>query len=344
MGKYPFGEYASRYMDSVRGVYAEETWKTRARRYRRMERRIIELKEQKRISTMSPKSMTEEDVREYILHCKSFLAQTDMVHEVNALRNLLLFAGNHAVDVCMNHNPGLRPRNKPSRKASMDEETYQRILTKSAQIDPTDYPRVRAYTLVLLCLNAGTRNKEIRLANVEDLDIANWVLHIVHVKGEDSYGQTRDVPIPPEIRQLVSIFLLGRKKTMVDKNCDSHALFPSNSSPDGYCSGNTLRNYKNMVERDLGIKFDLRQCRRTFGQRYLDRDLDIESVSVLMGHSTTRMTETFYSRRRLDDAMRKARGAWKEGEDRKEGQRGRCRIVHETLVDNGLWAVFRTSG
>lgn len=42
-----------------------------------------------------------------------------------------------------------------------------------------------------------------------------------------------------------------------------------------------------MVERDLGIRFDLRQCRRTFGQRYLDRDLDIESVSVLMGHSTT---------------------------------------------------------
>lgn len=80
------------------------------------------------------------------------------------------------------------------------------------QIDPTDYPRVCAYTLVLLCLNAGTRNKEIHLANVEDLDIANWVLHIVHVKGEDSYGQTRDVPIPPEIRQLVRIFLLGRKK------------------------------------------------------------------------------------------------------------------------------------
>ena len=89
MGKYPFGEYASRYMDSVRGVYAEETWKTRARRYRRMERRIIELKEQKRISTMSPKSMTEGDVREYLLHCKEILAPSDMVHEVNALRNLL---------------------------------------------------------------------------------------------------------------------------------------------------------------------------------------------------------------------------------------------------------------
>ena len=318
MGKHPFGEYASKYMDTVRGVYAEETWKTRDRRYRRMERRIIELKEKNKISTMSPKSMTEEDVRTYILHCREILAQSDMVHEVNALRNLLLFAGNHAVDVCMNHNPGLKPRNKPSRKSSIDEETYQRILRRSSQIDPTDFPMVRAYALVLLCINAGTRNKEIRLANVEDLDVANWVLHIVHVKGENSYGQEREVPIPPEIRQLVRNYLLGREKALVDKNRDSHALFPSAGSVDGYCSGNTLRNYKTMVERDLGIKFDLRQCRRTFGQRYLDRDLDIESVSVLMGHSTTRMTETFYSRRRLDSAMKKARDAW---EEKKEGQR-----------------------
>ena len=319
MGKHPFGEYAAKYMDTVRGVYAEETWKTRDRRYRRMERRIIELKEKNKISTMSPKSMTEEDVRTYILHCREFLAQSDMVHEVNALRNLLLFAGNHAVDVCMNHNPGLKPRNKPSRKSSIDEATYQRILKRSAQIDPTDFPMVRAYALVLLCINAGTRNKEIRLADVDDLDVANWVLHIVHVKGENSYGQEREVPIPPEIRQLVRNYLLGREKALVDKNRDSHALFPSAGSSDGYCSGNTLRNYKAMVERDLGIKFDLRQCRRTFGQRYLDRDLDIESVSVLMGHSTTRMTETFYSRRRLDDAMRKARGAWKGGDA--EGKR-----------------------
>ena len=71
-----------------------------------------------------PQEHAEGDVREYLLHCKEILAPSDMVHEVNALRNLLLFAGNNAVDVCMNHNPGLRPRNKPSRKASMDEETY----------------------------------------------------------------------------------------------------------------------------------------------------------------------------------------------------------------------------
>ncbi len=310
MGKYPFGEYASRYMESMRGVYAEETWKTRDRRYRRMERKVIELKDKGLISTMSPKTMTEEDVRTYIIHCKERQGASDLVHEINALRNLLLYANNHAVDVCMNHNPGLRPIVKNRRKPAMADDVYQTILQKAQRLDPFDFNRVRAYALVLLCINTGTRNKEVRLSELDDLDTSQWILHIVHVKGEASYGLPRDVPVPPEIRGLLSTYLLGRQKWMADNNCDSNALFPSKDAEDGFCSGNTLRKYKALVESDIGVKFDLRMCRRTFGQRYLDRNLDIESVSVLMGHSSTKTTEGFYSRRRLDSAISKARGSW----------------------------------
>ena len=109
MSKYPFGEYATAYMESMRGIYAETTWKTRSRRYRRMERKLIQLKEEKRIKTMSPKSMSEDDVKEYILFCKEQVSSEDLNHEIDALRKVLLFAGNSAVDVCLNHNPGLKP-------------------------------------------------------------------------------------------------------------------------------------------------------------------------------------------------------------------------------------------
>ncbi len=106
------------------------------------------------------------------------------------------------------------------------------------------------------------------------------------------------------------MYILLRKKYMVDNSLKSPALFPSKGSTDGYLCGNSIRKIKCVVEDDLGINFDLRECRRTFGQRYLDKDLDIESVSVLMGHSTTRMTEAFYSRRRLDIAANKAKKTW----------------------------------
>ena len=97
---------------------------------------------------------------------------------------------------------------------------------------------------------------------------------------------------------------------MVDNNLDSHALFPSKDSEDGYLSGNSIRMIKGVVENDLEIRFDLRTCRRTFGQRYLDSDVKIESVSVLMGHASTKTTEGYYSRRRNDKAIEDAKSAW----------------------------------
>ena len=65
-----------------------------------------------------------------------------------------------------------------------------------------------------------------------------------------------------------------------------------------------------MVEEESGVKFDLRKCRRTFGQSYLDADLDIESVSVLMGHLSTKTTEGYYCRKRNDVAIKAAQGTW----------------------------------
>ena len=311
MGRHPFGEYAEKYMESVRGVYAEETWKNRARRYRRMGQKMIELKNEGKISTTSPKTMTPEDVRVYILYCKERVSTADLAHEVNALRRLLNFVDNHAVEICLNHNPGLKPSFRGTRrKGVMQDEVYDMILERSKTVDPLDFARIRAYTLVLMCINTGTRNKEIRFAEVHDLDTNSWMFDIVHVKGEATYGQPREVPIRPEIRQLILTYLLARQRWVVDNSVKSQALFPSKDSADGFLSGNAIRKIKEVVERDLGIEFDLRECRRTFGQRYLDSDLDIESVSVLMGHSSTKTTESFYSRKRMTKAVESAKRTW----------------------------------
>lgn len=92
----------------------------------------------------------------------------------------------------------------------------------------------------------------------------------------------------------------------------SQALFPSKDSADGFLLGNAIRKMKKVVERGIVIEFDLSECRRTFGQRYLDSDLDIESVSVLMGHASTKTTESFYSRKRLTKAVESAKRTWKD--------------------------------
>ena len=67
---------------------------------------------------------------------------------------------------------------------------------------------------------------------------------------------------------------------------------------------------KDIVQQDLQIRFDLRECRRTFGQRYIDQNLELSSVSVLMGHSSTRTTERFSGRQKNRHAIEKARETW----------------------------------
>lgn len=105
-------------------------------------------------------------------------------------------------------------------------------------------------------------------------------------------------------------YLLARQKWRADFSVDSPSLFPSRESEDGFLAGNTIRQIKKVVEDDIGVKFELRQCRRTFGQRNLDRGLDIESASVLMGHATTNTTERFYSRMKLERAQDNLKKVW----------------------------------
>lgn len=311
MSRYPFNDYVVEYMETMRGVYAESSWKTIMRRYKRMERDMIELKSKKKITTLSPKSMTVEDVRQYLIYRKAKeTSSSDMRHEISAMRNLLAFVENPAAELCIVKNPGIKPKGKSVRLPSMSDSTYGKILEKSAEVDPENWYMIRAYALVLLSIRSGNRNKEVRLANVDDLDTKNWVFHIIHVKAEDTYGQPRVVPIHPDVRPILSIYLLLREKRLKEFETISDALFFSTTSEDGHLSANSLRKIKTKVEKDAGVKFDLRMCRRTFGQQYVNAGLEMESVSVLMGHSTTKTTEGYYCRKSQADAMEGAKEVW----------------------------------
>ena len=299
-------------VESVKGIYAEETWKTRDRRYRRMERRVIRLKEEKRISTMSPKTMNKEDVKTILLEHKEKVGNSDMVIEHLLLKNLLEYCDNDAYRKCMREYPGLKPIVKHKRNKHMDEDVIDLILRKSEDVKDDDYFGLRAYALVLMCICTGTRNKEIRFANLEDLNTVIWRFDIIHIKGEETYGMPRTVPIPPVIRPLISKYIAARERWLGEHGIESKALFVSQhvSNRGEHLSSNGIRNMKVYVEKEVGVKFDLRECRRTFGQRYLDKDIDIETVSVLMGHSSTKTTETFYGRRKNVKAIEKVEAMW----------------------------------
>ena len=301
----------------MKGIHSPVTWDIVSRRYVRMSRDINSHYAQKKISTTSPMTMTVEDIRYHLTYIRSLNhSKSEYQKEVSAFISLFDYCSNMSVRTCLIKYRLLNPSRNSERLPSMPPEDYHFFIQKMNEINKTDYRRVRAYALVSIMLGCGSRTKEIQFTKVSDVDLDLQVYNIVHVKGEASWGSSRVVPIPPEIVPILKTYLLLRSK----KHYTSNYLFTSNNnSVGGYLSGNTLRKIAQIVKDDTGLEFNFQKCRRTFGQNYLDADLQVESLSVLMGHASTKTTESYYARRRNVKAISDAKKTWNSSNPPNDG-------------------------
>jgi len=255
-----------------------------------------------RTHLVARRNLSHEDGRRY--------SMSEYTKEVSALINLFDYVGNSAVRQCLTRFPMLRPSSKRSRRDVIPSSDYSRLYEYIQNQAGAAYPEVRARALVALALCVGPRTKEIRLADVEDLDVIRWIFTVKHPKGEDSYADARFVPIPPSFRAVLLEYLEVREDHNPRK---SSALFPPARGCSLYLSGNSIRKILKSVHDSTGVIFSFQDARRTFGQSYLDAGIDsIEDVSVLMGHATTKTTEDYYCRRRNSRAAEAARRTWDE--------------------------------
>lgn len=311
MSRYPWEEYTARYMDSMMGIWSDITWKAMNRRLRRMGLDIRKHHSEGKISTTSPRTMTLDDVRIHLVYRRS-LGHTskEYAHEISAMKDFFDYCENPAVRSCLRKYPGLRPSGKNVRYPSLDRSDLEKVLRSFEEDAPDlqDFRSIRSYAMLAVFIGCGTRNKELRMADLKDLHTDSWILDIVHVKGEDTYGSPRSVPVPPRFRAAISRYLEALPE---HASKGSVALFPPLVGDSRYLSSNSIRKILAIALDDIGISTDPRTLRRTFGQIYLDSGIDsIESVSVLMGHSSTATTEHYYARRRNEAAIEAARRVW----------------------------------
>ena len=311
MGRYPFIEKAEELMDARKGFISDLSWDVQNRRYKRMSREFIALKDEGEVSTTSPAKFTAEDIRVFLAFRKSKgVGSSDLRHDISALRQLTQFCGNGAVDECLIKFQGTRPARKSTRLEPLSNGTYRAIRMVWDEVDVTDFMSVRAVAMVLLYIGTGARNKELRLATVGDVDTDAMTIRFVHVKGEDSYGEPRVVPIPYELQDVLLAYLMARDEWLKSNNRKTSALFFSTIGECDFLSGNSIRKIKSKVEKMVGDRFELRDCRRAFGQKYIDKGLGVDKVSILMGHDSTKTTEQYYCRMKEDAAIADARKLW----------------------------------
>jgi integrase/recombinase XerD len=315
MGRYPFLTWAKRYLDSVGNGYAQTTFIELERRYRRMDLEFRALFESGKIRTNNPEKISADDILTYVNDLKKRgMKEVGILHNIGPLNNLLAYAGNPAVTVFKQKYRSSVPKKRTMRYPALDELVWQRILYNAEQVKENDWTRLKAYALVTLALSTGLRNKEIRFCKVSDLDLAKKEIIAEHVKGEGTYGQARTIAMRPEAIGIMEKYLRARNEKVMEKCPTNLALFPAlRDREDGYFSSNGIRMLKCIVEKEIGAKFDLRMCRRTYGQKAIDEGLELDTVSILMGHNTTKTTETYYCRKRPEIAIREAQTIWMQG-------------------------------
>jgi integrase/recombinase XerD len=311
MGKYPLEENVAPFLESRNGCITDITKRNIERRLKRIIGEMKTMYDQGKIGSMAPSKMKPEDVRVFILsRIDRGVSPDDIAHDISALDQLLQYSGSAIVRQCLVQYPGLKPRRSQSRKSPLPMTAYEQILAEYERSDKNDFKSVRAFCMVLMYICTGARNKELRLAGVSDLDLEKWTIYFAHVKGEETWGEPRTVGIPEVIRPLVLNYLQIRSEWLVTHGGKSDSLFFSLNGTYTSMSSNSTRLIKKVIENKIGVHFEYRDCRRAFGQRLIDNNADIEDVSILMGHASTKTTEGYYARRRNTAALKNVQGLW----------------------------------
>jgi integrase/recombinase XerD len=305
----PIVQKSNDYMETLVGIIADITWKAKNRRNTRMMNLMTDLYNRKEISTLAPGKLDVEDIKTIILALKKKgNCADDLSHDISHLDALLKFCGYNTVDKCLRQYPALRPKKHYGRLPPMDSKVYRDLLAAWESADQDDFHTVRMYALVVLYMATGARNKELRLADVNHLNIEERTLFILHPKGEGSWGEPRTTMIMPEAVPIVERYMELRTAWLLQHRASTKALF---FSLDGdkyqYISGNSTRVIKNQMQEIVHARFEYRDCRRWYAQTLIDMGLPIYAVSVLLGHASTNTTEMAYGRYKGGQALSEAK-------------------------------------
>jgi len=313
MGRYPFAEGVNEYLPTEEGHLEDETIKSLRRRLNQIAKIMHQLKEEGKISSDNPKKMTPEDIDVFVgFRRKSGVKASTVNKDLGNLKKMFIYFDNDVVSKFEIKYPSHYPKRYKKRGASLEEEKVQAILDKAKKINPANWELMEAYGLVSLAICTGFRPKELRMLSISNVNVTDSGVEIYaeHVKGEGLYGNARYVTMHPDGVEVFKRFLDARALKLEKAGKKEDALFPPLKHNGGYISYGRIRTLKSFVEEDIGFKFDLRKCRRTFGQRAINEGQSMHDVSLVMGHSTMATTQKDYCDKDEHDAARDMQKYW----------------------------------
>jgi integrase/recombinase XerD len=320
VGRYPFLTVSKAYLRDLRPFRAELTLEQLRRDLGTIDRDLQALYAAGEVSAMYPPKLTEADVATLLLRWRTRPSRygtpmdpTSQAHLFRALRGLLEWCGNGAISRMKARSHVRFPRTVEKPVEALGAEDLARIRAAADAI--SGWNGVVARLIVNLAVASGLRPKELRLAQLEDLDLPRGRIRVSHPKGEGAWAAQAYAPILGTAREAVREFLEERADYLSSRGFDVSKvehLVPY-VRKDGRVESwpeAMLRKLKGELERVSGVRFHLKTFRATFAQLAKDNGASIEAVSRALRHASTKTTEAYYARIRGEAAFRELETAW----------------------------------
>ena len=296
MTKNQFLTDSQRYLAEIEGNFKDSTFDERRRKLIHHAEVMYALYQDGKISTCNPKKLTKEDIAAYVTYRRSCgIKDSTIRKDLTAIGDLLTYVDNNAMRLYKVTYGNRRPKSYNGKLEPLSDEAIEKIYALARSTER--WSVLQGCVAVILGCAAGLRPQEARQLYVYDVHHLdeNPHIYIRHVKGEGSWGRARDVPLNDDVSDIIEKYLRMREMKLRYRGMQSDAMFPPFRSDMEFVRQQSMSRYKKHVEQAIGETLMLRDGRRSYGQRMLDRGVPIEYVSHCMGHDSVETTQKFYA-------------------------------------------------
>ena len=314
MTKNQFRTDSERYLEAIKGNYKDSTFNEKRRKLSYYSDVLFKLYTDGKISSCNPKTLTKEDIAAYVAFRRATGKKDSTIRkDLSMIGELLTFVGNDAMDLYKVVYGNKRPKSYNGRLDPLPDEVIEKVYALARSTD--SWKVMEGCMAIILGCAAGLRPQEARqlyASDVHHLEEEPYV-HVRHVKGEDSWGRHRSVPLNDGVSDIVEKYMGMRLQKVRDWGVVSDAVFPPLRSKKEFVSQQSMSRFKMDAAEIIGSDFVLKDGRRAYGQRMLDRGVPIEYVSYCMGHDSVETTQKYYASYRDKSVLSEVHGILRRG-------------------------------
>lgn len=287
---------ANAYLEAISPNYAKSTMDEKSRKLRYYARVFYTLHLDGRIRTNAPSKLTADDLHTYVTFRRSRgVKDSTIAKDLSIIGMFLRWKGNDAKEIYDVQYGNRKPHAYNGKLDPLSDDVIERVYALARETD--SWQVLEGCVAIILGCAAGLRPQESRQLYASDVHLMGdkSTIFVQHVKGEGTWGRRRSVPVMDGVEDVLERYLSMRAEKLRSFGIESDAMFPSFRSDREFMRQQSFGRLKERVERILGVRFELRDGRRAYGQRMLNAGYPIELVSKSMGHASIETTQKFYA-------------------------------------------------